>query len=83
MNSATEAYCLPQNLTKIESVKLNKIVINPEVPRDNVYQDLLKIYKKKRNVISHKFDIFQGEDALRDGVTRGVTLPFSQEFMPQ
>ena len=83
MNSATEAYCLPQNLTKIESVKLSKIVINPDFSRGNVYEHLLKIYKKKRNVISHKFDIFQGEDALRDGVTRGVTLPFSREFMPQ
>lgn len=39
MNSATEAYCLPQNLTEIESVKLNKIVINPEVSRDNVYEN--------------------------------------------
>ena len=47
---------------------MNNTVINYEFSRESVYQDLLKIYKK-RNVTSHKRHItFKGEDAVGDGV---------------
>ena len=60
-NSATEAYRLLQDKREIEAAKLNNVVINAEVSRDSVYEDLLKIYKKG-NVTSHKLHItFKGE----------------------
>ena len=43
-NSATEAYRLLQDKREIEAAKLNNVVINAEVSRDSVYEDLLKIY---------------------------------------
>ena len=76
-NSATEAYRLLQDQSEIEAAKLNNIVINAEVSRDSVYEDLLNIYKK-RNVTSHKLHItFKGEDATGDGVARDAYSAFS------
>ena len=69
-NSTFETYRLLQDKREIEAVKLNNIVINDEVSRDSVYEDLRKIYKK-RNVTSHKLHITsKGEDAVGDGVAR-------------
>ena len=80
-NSATEAYRLLQDQSEIEAAKLNNIVINAEVSRDSVYEDLLNIYKK-RNVTSHKRHItFKGEDVVGDGVARDAYSAFSfREF---
>ena len=81
LNSATEAYRLLQDKREIEAAKLNNIVIKAEVSRDSVYEDLLKIYKK-RNVTSHKLHItFKGEDAVGDGVARDASRPFFREFI--
>ena len=75
-NSGTEAYRLLQDKREIEAAKLNHIVIKTEVSRDSVYEDLLKIYKK-RNVTSHKLHItFKGEDAVGDGVARDAYPAF-------
>ena len=77
-NSTFETYRLLQDKREIEAVKLNNIVINDEVSRDSVYEDLRKIYKK-RNVTSHKLHITsKGEDAVGDGVARdGYSVFFS------
>ena len=75
-NSTTEAYHLLQDKREIEAAKLNNTVINDEFSRDSVYEDLLKIYKK-RNVTSHKRHItFKGEDAVGDGVARDAYSAF-------
>ena len=77
-NSTFDTYRLLQDKREIEAVKLNNIVINDEVSRDSVYEDLRKIYKK-RNVTSHKLHITsKGEDAVGDGVARdGCSVFFS------
>ena len=65
-----------QDKREIEAAKLNNTVINDEFSRENVYEDLLKIYKK-RNVTSHKRHItFKGEDAVGDGVARDAYSAF-------
>ena len=75
-DSGTEAYRLLQDKREIEAAKLNNIAINAEVSRDSVYEDLLKIYKK-RNLTSHKLHIiFKGEDAVGDGVARDAYSAF-------
>ena len=58
-NSATEAYRLLQDQSEIEAAKLNNIVINAEVSRDSVYEDLLNIYKKKKRNLSQTSYYFQ------------------------
>ena len=58
-NSATEAYRLLQDQSEIEAAKLNNIVINAEVSRDSVYEDLLNIYKKKNRNLSQTSYYFQ------------------------
>ena len=70
VNGVTEAYLLLQDKREIEVAKWDNIVINVEVSRDSVYEDLLKICKK-RNVTSHKLHItFKGEDGVGDSVAR-------------
>ena len=58
-NSATEAYRLLQDQSEIEAAKLNNIVINAEVSRNSVYEDLLNIYKKKKRNLSQTSYYFQ------------------------
>ena len=75
-NSAAECYRLLQDKREIEAAKLSNVVINVEVSRDSVYEDLLKIYKK-RNVTSHKLHItFKGVDTVGDGVARDAYSAF-------
>ena len=76
LSSAAEGYRQLQDKREMEAAKLNNIVVNIEVSRDSVYEDLLKIYKK-RNVTSHKLHItFKGEDAKRDGVATDAYSAF-------
>ena len=65
-----------QDKREIEAANLSNVVINAEVSRDSVYEDLLKIYKK-RNVTSHKLHItFKGVDTVGDGVARDAYSAF-------
>lgn len=51
-------------------------VITEKVSRENVFDDMMSLYKK-RNIASHKISIsFKGEDAEGDGVSRDAFSAF-------
>ena len=70
------SYDLLQKLRRDEKAKLSTKEVIVEVSRQNVYDDMISVYKK-RNVSTHLLSVtFKDEVAVGDGVTRDVYSAF-------
>ncbi|XP_057293371.1 uncharacterized protein LOC130621994 [Hydractinia symbiolongicarpus] len=69
-----------QDFCANELSKLNNSTLYFDISRDNVYQELIDIYKK-RGTISHKATFrFSGEEAYGDGVTKDCYAEFYKKL---
>ena len=67
-NDFQDNYTILENLRENEKGKLDEKIISKEVSRDNVYYDVINLYRK-RNTSSHLLRlIFKDGDTVGDGV---------------
>lgn len=65
-----------QIIREQEFQKLNETALYAEVSRENIFEDMINLYKK-RNTVLHKVNLsFKNEEAVGDGITKDAFSSF-------